>query len=184
MNKWTRVGIIILVIGVSLLAGTIYRSNTTDTFGTSSVFGLAPNAWSLDWRNETTGSYYLWAPREFRMEVRVTTKIDVYILNSDEINLWKEDGTVKPAWAFEETGQNIYTLQITGRGRYIILVYNPTNESVPYKLDVTLYGIEKDLLSISITFTFAGLAITTISVIRSRKKQASLPSKLFASQTT
>ena len=184
MNKWTRVGIIILVIGVSLLAGTIYRSNTTDTFGTSSVFGLAPNTWSLDWRNDTTGSYYLWAPREFRMEVRVTTKIDIYILNSEGINLWKEDGTVKPVWAFEETGQNIYTLQITERGKYTILVYNPTNESVLYKLDVTLYGIEKDLLSMSITFTFAGLAILTASVIRSRKKQVALPNKPSASKTT
>jgi hypothetical protein len=175
MKKWTRVGIIILLIGVSLLAGTVYRSNKTKSFGMSSVFGLAPNTWSLQREilgtNETEATYFLWAPREFRLEVRVTAVIVVYILDAEGISQWEEDGTVEPLWAFEETGQDIYTLQITERGKYLVLVYNPTNESVKYELNMTIYGIEKDLLYVSIAFTAAGLVFTAVSVIILRKPQ-------------
>lgn len=175
MKKWTRVGIIILLIGVSLLAGTVYRSNTTRSFSKKSVFGLASNTWSPRWEisgtNGTAASYFLWAPREFRLEVRVTAVIDVYILDSEGISLWEKDGAVEPLWAFEETGQDIYTLQITERGKYFVLVYNPTNESVKYELNMTIYGIEKDLLYVSTAFTAAGLVFTAVSVIIPQKPQ-------------
>jgi len=177
MKEWTRVGIIILIIGVSLLAGTLYRSNKTD--GASSLIVLAPNTSSLSTeemeeieglRKTVMEAYsFLWTPREVRLEVRATAAIDVYILGSEEIKQWEKDKTVKALWAFKETKQDIYTLQIPKRDKYMILLYNPTNETVTSELDITIYGIENDLLHTSMALITTGLVLTAASVIITRK---------------
>lgn len=171
MRTWTRIGIIILVIGITLFAGTIYRSNDVDSFGRSgSTFeGLAPDAWSPTWSSVT--NTYLWAPRELKMEVRCISVLDVYILDSEGIELWNTDGTLEPLWAFEETGQAIYMLQIEERGEYMLLVHNPINESSKYEIHMTIYGIEKDILNASIGAICGGLFVTTFSVIWYRKNK-------------
>jgi hypothetical protein len=172
MNNWIRVGVIILVIGLSLFTGSVYRSSNTKSFGIVQTFsGLDSNEWSPRWRenNIMRETYFLWAPREFRLEVRVTTIINVYILDSEGIRLWEENGTVEPVWAFEETGQDVYTLQINKRDKYFVLVYNPTNESVKYELNMTIHGIERDLLYASVAVICAGLVFTAVSVILSWK---------------
>jgi hypothetical protein len=167
MKKWTRVGIIILIIGVSLLAGTIYRSNTTHSTGYR-LIDLAPNTWSLSEEDQgkTVMEFamelycFLSAPREFRLEVRATAAIDVCILDLEGIKQWKKDKTVEPLWEFKETEQD----------KYMLLLYNPTNENVTSELHMMIYGIEKDLLHTSVAFIATGLVFTVGSVIITRKQ--------------
>ena len=175
MKKGTRVGVILLLIGVSFFAGTAYRGNSEDSFSVGGVFDLGPKTWSTAWEElggtETSLKYRFWAPRELSLEVRATDVIDVYILDGDGINLFAKDGTVNPLWAFEETGQAIYTRQITERGKYLVLAYNPTNEPIKYKLNITIYGVEKDLLYASVAIIAAGLMVIAVSVMIQRKTQ-------------
>lgn len=173
MKKWTRVGIIILIVGVSLLGGTIYRSNTTDS-SSHRADGFAPNTWSwslleVDPKDAVRSYTFLFAPRELQIEVMATAPIDVYILDSEGIAQWEKDKTVKPLWTFKETKQDTYTLQVSKRDKYLLLIYNPTSENVTSELHIMIYGIEKDLLYASATVIATGLVLTVGSVILTQK---------------
>lgn len=171
VKKWTRTGFIFLVIGISLLIGTLYRSNETSSRGFHINF--APNSWApLESRGKVISKIFcfLWTPREVRLDIIATAPIDVHLLNSKGIKQWEKNQTVKALWEFKETKQETHNLQIPKRGDYAILVYNPTNENVIFEGSIAIYGIEKDLLCTSIIFIITGLLFTTGSRIVTRKK--------------
>jgi hypothetical protein len=103
------------------------------------------------------------------MEVNSDGTLDVYLLDVEGMKKWIEDGTLNPVWTFEGVTQEIFQLQISRRGEYGFLVYNPTDTSVSYEINCTLHGFETDLFWTSIAFIITGLVITAASVLMSRK---------------
>ncbi|MDR0373882.1 MAG: hypothetical protein LBI79_10145 [Nitrososphaerota archaeon] len=178
MKKKLRLGVIILIVGISLLVGTIYRSNTLTSFGNPRI-DMAPNTWSyvsdenlIGWDGQTLLEVfeYLLAPREFQLEVQATAPVDVYVLDSKGISQWNKDKTVDyPVVVFKDVNQGIYTFELFKRDKYTIVLYNPTNENVTSRWNVSVYGIEKDLLYVSITIISTGLMVITLALMIMRK---------------
>ncbi|MCW4022692.1 MAG: hypothetical protein ACOWW1_07255 [archaeon] len=174
MKKWTRGSIIFLIIGISLLTGTIYRSNETSSSGTR--VDLAPNSWGPT--KESQGieigdfRHIFWSPRTVELEVRATAPIDVYVLDSNGIRQWDENKNIDALWSFEGTAQFTNTLEIPKRDKYAILLYNPTNETVIANWSFMIYGIEQDLLCASGAIIVTGMLLTIVSVITIRNKSS------------
>ena len=168
MKRLTQLGVILLVMGLSFLAGTFYRSNSTNSFGTGNPIGLSQYTWSGSSETRKISHYFL-APRDLRMEVKTNATVDLYILDVEGMHLWSSDATLKPIYSFMGIQQEIFKLQISRRGEYGFLIYNPTNASAVYEINVALHGYEKDLLWVSAGFTLVGLVIISISLIVLRR---------------
>ncbi|XHH08979.1 MAG: hypothetical protein ACFCUE_15655 [Candidatus Bathyarchaeia archaeon] len=181
MKNCVRVGIIIFIVGFSLLAGTFYRSNTTTSFSAERI-DMAPNTWSYldpDDADQTLSEFFefLLVPRDFQLTVQSTEPIDVYILDSEGIRQWNENKTVDPVFAFKNTKQEIYNFELSKRDKYTVVIYNPTKENVTSRWAISVYSIEKDLLFASVIVTVAGLVVMAVSVVTTQKKPSDLRGK-------
>lgn len=172
MKSLTNAGIIIIVIGLSFLVSTFYRSTTASggfSYGSGMSGGLAPNTWNVDWNTSLpyTPSFlkYFLIPREHRMDIQTNTVIDVYVLNPRGVQLWLAEGKLEPTFSFEGVRQQTVTFNIYDRDDYSLLVYNPSAESAPFTLSVNGHGLETDLLYLSLIITVFGAAVTLVSFI-------------------
>jgi hypothetical protein len=155
-----------MVIGLSFLGGTLFRSNTTNSFGYGALFPIDAHSWSVDNETGTINARYFWPPRDIRMEIQSNATIDVYILDDEGVNLWQSERTLKPLWAFQNVTQQVLTKEVLSRGEYAILIYNPTESSAGFEINATLYGFEKDLIILSIIFSLSGLAFIVATLIQ------------------
>ena len=184
MKRLAKAGILILVIGLSFLAGTLYRSTSEgDGFSTGTMFGLTSETWG------TVANSYFLAPRDYRMEVKANMTIDVYVLGSEGIRLWRAESKLEPVRSFEGVKQQVVTFHLDNRGDYALLVHNPSGEAAGYELSVSGYGIETDLLYTSLIIIVLGAVVTIASLIprgspsrkqSSAKKSAVLPAAILA----
>jgi hypothetical protein len=195
MNRLTKAGILILVIGLSFLAATLYRS-TSEGGGFAmggDMFGLKTKTWSIPGNVSETasGSYfsYFLAPRDYRMEVKTNTTIDVYVLDSEGVLLWRAEGKLEPVHSYEGIRQQVVTFHLDDRDDYVFLVYNPSGDAAGYELSVSGYGIETDLLYTSLIIIALGAIVTIASLLprssssrkqSSAKKSAVLPAAVLA----
>ncbi len=193
MNRLTKAGILILVIGVSFLASTLYRSTSESGRFSRGSFGLEPDDWSPRGNTSETGSgvfsnSYFLIPRDYRMNIKANTTIDVYILNPEGKRLWQAEGKLEPLLSFEGVRQQVVTFQIANRDDYTLLVHNPSTEVAEYELSVTGYGIETDLLHASLAIIALGAIVTLASFVklsssnrnsRSTKKSVELPAAVL-----
>lgn len=161
MKKTTRLGVIVLVIGISLLLVTVLRNSSSTNLGGGSE-DMPPDMWSLH-------PSILLAPRDIRIEIQANSTIDVYILDESGINLWSADGVLRPLWEFTSVKQETFTVQIMKRGFYAVLIHNIQNSSTATKVFISMYGFERDLLWASIVLTVAGPVIIGACMIVSRK---------------
>jgi hypothetical protein len=161
MKKITRLGVIVLVIGISLLLVTVLRNSSSTNLGGGSE-DMPPDRWRLH-------PSFLFAPRELRMEIQANSTIDLYILDESGINLWSADGVLRPLWEFTSVKHEIVTVQIMKRGIYAVLVHNIQNSSTATKYSISMYGFERDLFWASIALTIAGPVIIGVYMIVSRK---------------
>lgn len=174
----TTIGLLLLVIGSSFLAGTIYRSTwnssgETGTFGgSSSLFFTGP--YSLSPRNYEVSlnfTYY-----DEILHLKPISSVDFYLLDSKGSELWQSEKVIEPVWSAKGVSPTgILTMEIPHRGDYFLLVINPDNSSIAGRMFPKLYGYESDLLWISVTTLTAGLVITVASKVmfRSKNKQPS-----------
>jgi len=181
MKCLTKAGILLIVIGLSFLVSTLYRSTSESGnfgFGTFAA-GLAPKAWSPEWN--TSHPYaprfnkYFLLPREHRMDVKTNTIIDVYVLDPEGAHLWLAEGKLEPIVSFEGVRQQVVTFNIYNRDDYSFLVHNPSADAAEYDLSVSGYGIETDLLYSSLIITVFGAVVTLVSFIprgSGRRKQS------------
>ena len=186
MNRLTKTGILIVVIGLSFLASTLYRSTSEGGgFSIGSTFGLAEDGWIP--RGNTSGGsgmfsgVYFQAPRDFKMDIKSNGTIDVYILNSEGIRLWRDEGKLAPAASFEGVKQQVVTFHLNSRDDYGPLVHNLSNETaVEYLLSYSGYGIETDLLYASLGIIALGAIVTIVGLVpkgnRSHKQSATIKS--------
>jgi hypothetical protein len=181
MKRLTKAGILLIVIGLSFLVSTLYRSTSeSGNFSTGSAMtGLAPKAWNVEWNTSLpyTPKFlkYFLIPREYRMEVKTNTIIDVYVLDSEGARLWLAEGKLEPIVSFEGVRQQVVTFNIYNRDDYSFLVYNPSADNAQYTLSVSGYGVETDLLYLSLVITVFGAVVTLVSFIprgSGRRKQS------------
>jgi hypothetical protein len=158
MKKLTRIGLLILVIGFCLLVVTIIRGSGSTDIGLMSE-DMTSDKWVLS-------PTILLAPRELRIGVQSNQTIDVYILDSEGINAWETNSTLKPIWTFKDRQQETISIQIAQRGEYAFLIHNSNDSWSSVKLSSTLYGFETDLLWTSIALIPFGVIFVIISLIR------------------
>ena len=171
MNRLTKAGILILVIGLSFLAGTLYRSTSEGGGGStgSDISGIEPNAWSIR-GNVSDGSSayfsYFLAPRDYRITVKTNATIDVYVLNAEGLRLWSAEGKLEPVRSFEGVRQQVVTFHLDNRDYYGLLVHNPSETAAGYDLSMSSgYGIETDLLYASLGIIVLGAVVTIVGLI-------------------
>lgn len=171
ITRLTKLGIILLAIAISFLVSSFYRSCSTESFsyGLIGFAPMQPYSWNFN-PNTTISENYIWSPRTLRMDVKANSSIDLYILDERGLRLWTLEGILEAVWAFKGIKQEILTLQINKRDKYAFLIHNPTNSSVDYEINCTLYGFETDLLWASILFMSAGLLTTGTSILYNHKK--------------
>lgn len=166
MKTLTRVGILLLITGISFLSVTFIRNASTGGFGIM-FMSIPPKSGS------TLLDSYLFPPQEIRLSITANSTIDVYLLNSEGLRLWKETSEIDAISEFKNIQQGTFHLQIEKRGEHAILVYNDSNSSTSGRINVTLSGLETDLLTFSFAVTIIGLTILLVSlVIRKNAKDA------------
>ncbi len=166
MKKLTRLGILVLIIGVSLLFVTVLRGSSPANIGGGGE-DATPDKWSLH-------PAILLPPRDASIEIKANSTIDVYVLDTNGINAWQSEGALEPSWVFEETKQDKFTVQIPERGIYAILTHNTQDTPTAIQVTLALYGYEQDLIWGSTIFVAAGIVILVISIIRSKRRRESI----------
>ncbi len=174
----TFIGIILLVIGVSFLAGTIYRSSDV-TAGLSLSFDAIPYNQTFEDHNVMT---YALPPRDLSIELTTNTTVDVYLLNSEGIRLWVSEGTVKPVWVAKDAATQTLMTQIPSRGNYGFLFFSTNNSTVTWTnlASIRPFGYEHDLLWFSLAIIAIGSAITVASrilLLKRNKKPVTEPKR-------
>jgi ABC-type transport system involved in multi-copper enzyme maturation permease subunit len=175
----TTIGLLLLVIGSSFLAGTIYRSTWTSS-GMTGVGSLGTESLVF------TGPYSL-SPRNYELSLNLTyydailnldpiSSVDFYLLDSKGSELWLSEEVIEPVWfAKNVSPTDTLHMKIPHRGDYFLLFINPDNASIAGYAYPKLYGYESDLLWFSVQHLAAGLVITVASKImfQSKTKQPS-----------
>jgi len=143
MKKLTRIGTILLTLGVSLALLSLARASSNQG-GTLSFSNLAPQKWDL--------TSMFWPPRSLRLEIDAQTPVNLKLRDPSGVELL----------SIENVEQGLYTVSLGTRGTYSISIYNPSNSKTEATLNLTLYDLEKDLLTASaITATIGIAAIAT-----------------------
>ncbi|MCL1970587.1 MAG: ABC transporter permease [Candidatus Bathyarchaeota archaeon] len=176
-RRLTTIGLLLLVIGSSFIAGTIYRS-TWNSSGMAGVGGLGSESISF------TGPYSL-SPRNYAIALNLTyydaflnlepiSSVDVYLFDSKGGELWLSEKVIDSVWfAKDVSPTDTLHMKIPYRGDYFVLFITPDGSNMAGFMYPKLYGYESDLLWFSvITFT-VGLVITVFSMLlfRSKSKQ-------------
>jgi ABC-type transport system involved in multi-copper enzyme maturation permease subunit len=169
----TTVGIIFLVIGVSFMAGTVYRSSITT--GASLGFSAIPYNQTVEYRSVMT---YALSPRDLSMELTTNATVDLYLLDSEGIKLWRSEGTIKPIWVAKDAATQTFLVPIPSRDNYGFLFFSTNNSTATVidNLRIRLFGYERDLLWFSLTFIAIGSVITATSrimLLKGNKKAVS-----------
>lgn len=157
MKKLTRVGALLLITGLSLLSVTVIRDASTGSFGLM-FMTIPPESGS------TLQSSFLFPPQEIRLSIQADSTIDVYLLDSEGLKTWEDTGEIEAITEFKNTQKDIFIFQIEKRGEYTFLVYNDSNSSTSGQINVTLSGLETDLITFSFVVTMSGLAISLVSL--------------------
>lgn len=158
MKKLTRVGALLLIAGLSLLSVTVIRNASTEGFGLM-FMNIAPESGS------TLRSSYLLPPQKIRVSIQANSTIDVYVIDSEGLNSWEEKGEIHSINEFKNLKQGTFDFQIEKRSEYAFLVYNVSNASVSGQINVTLSGLETDLLTFSSALTIIGLTVLLVSLV-------------------
>jgi len=165
---FTGVGVILLVIGVSFVVGTIYRSTNTVVFSVS--FGIPADGWSATYTIIT----YAFPPRDLSLELKTNGTVDIYLLDKEGIKHWFSDGTLKPVWSAKSASAQTFSIQLPHRDTYGFLAYNPNNSTVTFEVTGQLYGFERDLLWFSLGAIATGSVITIASITVKKKNKKSV----------
>ncbi|MCW4009336.1 MAG: hypothetical protein NWF05_01780 [Candidatus Bathyarchaeota archaeon] len=169
----TKVGVLVLAVGLVFLAGTFYRTSTTWGSGSvSNLFGLAPQTTHLVKASPFGESdAYIWPPSNLRLDVQANGTLDVHIVDQNGITQWNKNHVVDSVWAAYGIQQEIFNLHLNGRGPHTFLVYNPSEDIVHYEISYTAYGLESDLLYVSVVLTLSGLVVTVAGLLLSWKNR-------------
>jgi hypothetical protein len=158
MKKLTRLGVIVFIVGISLLLTTVYRSNTQEGINRFQWLGTPSEGLVFDNR-------FLLPPRTCEIYLNASSEVDVYILDVEGITLWEEEGTLEPIWNSSGAKQHTGRFDVNKRGEYAQLIFNIYNATTSIQETVRFSGIEKDLLVASVAITAVGLVTVAVSFL-------------------
>jgi hypothetical protein len=142
MKKPTRIGTIILTLGVAFAMLTIMRGAGTETGEGSST--VSPNKP----KNYTS----VWVPRDLLLEINAPPNVTIKIFDPSGAIIFQANNVTSGS----------YTISLEKRGKYVVGMYNLSNSTiVGVGLHYTFYNLEKDLIYASIILTTLG----TITII-------------------
>jgi len=157
--KLQRIGVFLLVVGVSFLVATNLRARSIDSRMGSfdGVFGP-----------------YLFEPRETIVvlrEVEPSENLTVAVVNQQSWNPTQDIGEANPAFMFSGLRQSdAVVFKIGVRGLYFVVVTTETGELTGRTdLAVEQRGYAEDLLWISGSIAATGIAIVVVDRVRSLK---------------
>jgi hypothetical protein len=168
MKKSLRLGLVVFLVGLSLLVVTVVRANSVPrimNFG-NEVEG-ATNGWVLY-------PDFLMFDREFSVSIRANNAVNVYILDDVAVKQWRSDKSVNAVWAYEDVVEGVFSEQPTGRGGYAGLVYLPEDSDTNIKVALTFSGFEKDLLRFSLAIVGVGILSLAASLLINLRKRRKL----------
>jgi len=181
VQKITRLAVIIMVVGISIVVGTVYRSDYmysggndySGAYGLGLFSGFEAHTWNPSREGQIFSQNY-WAPRDLRIDLTGTSTytIDLYVLDSQGLKTWVSEGTLEPVFEFKNVSSaDSLTMQLPRRESYTLLAYNPTDKTIHNaEIRYTIHGPEYDLLWISITLTTIGATILVASLALQRKR--------------
>ncbi|XHH09021.1 MAG: hypothetical protein ACFCUE_15880 [Candidatus Bathyarchaeia archaeon] len=171
MKKSLRLGLVVFLVGLSLLVATAVRSNSVpknlnfgnDIEGETSGWVLYPS--------------FLMFDREFSVNVRANNTVSVYILDDAAVKQWSIDKSVNAVWSYEDITEGVFSEQTAGRGGFAVLVHLPEDNATTIKVTLTFSGFEQDLLMFSLAIAGVGiLSSVTVLIINLRKQRNPLNS--------
>jgi hypothetical protein len=166
MKKSLRLGLVVFLVGLSLLVVTMVRVNSVPK--------------SMNFGNEVEGATSGWVlypdflmfDREFSVNIRANNTVSVYILDDAAVKQWNIDKSVNAAWAYEDVVEDIFSEQPNGRGGYAVLVHLPEDNATTIKVTLNFFGFEKDLLMFSLAVVGVGiLPLVALLIINLRKRR-------------
>jgi len=159
-RKVARLGLILFVFGISLGIVSLLRGSSS--YIAMRFFNVPPGDWQ-------TSREVLWPPRDVRLTVEADVEISIYVLDEAGMVSWRGTGDIKPTFSVENARHGIYACDLHKRGVYTIVVHNPSSSKANVRIDVTLYGLEEDIIWASASLALLGVLIV-LAQIRSRKK--------------
>jgi hypothetical protein len=171
-QRLTVIGILFLVIGLSFLVGTIYRSSVTPVGG----LGFEPIPFNSTTEHRSTGMPYAFPPRDLSLDITKNHNctIELYLLDSEGISLWLSEGTLKPVWVAKDVTTQTVSVHIPHRDNYAFLFFttdNSVDPSIISNMQYKLSGYEHDLLYFSLTAIVVGFIIFVVSQIMLRAQK-------------
>jgi len=166
MKKSLRLGLVVFLVGLSLLVVTAVRVNSVPkimNFG-NEVEGVT-SGWVLY-------SDFLMFDREFSVNIKANNTVKVYILDDGAVKQWNIDKSVNADWSYEDVVEGVFSEQPNGRGGYAVLVYLPEDSDTTIKVSLAFSGFEKDLLMFSLAIVGVGiLSLVALLIINLRKRK-------------
>ncbi len=168
MKKSLRLGLIVFLVGLSLLVATAVRSNSmpknlnfgNDIEGATSGWVLYPD--------------FLMFDRDFSVNIRANNTVSAYILDDAAVKQWNIDKSINTGWSYENITEGAYSEQPTGRGSYAVLVHLQEDNATTVKMTLTFSGFEQDLLMLSLAIVSVGILSSVTLLIINRRKQKTL----------
>lgn len=149
MNKLTRLGAIILTLGLSFAVIAVVRGGST-RLGT----------YFLNIRSHKWGTIDdFWVPRDIILKIDAPVSVNVKL--SDPSNV---------AILNVVNATDSYKLHLKKRGIYTLSIYNPSNSTINVKADYTFYNLEADIIQTSTILVISGVAIIVVQRLYSMFK--------------
>jgi hypothetical protein len=156
MKKLTRIGTILLAVGLSLVILNLMRNSSTIPMTITS--GVPPGKWS--------SLVFFFYPRDLELQIQSSSKSTILFLDPSNVTVFKAENITLAS----------YRLHFDKRGNYNLSFYNPTNSSINVNMHLTFYNLEGDITLASIALITAGVvAIVAQKIydVRHHRKESS-----------
>jgi hypothetical protein len=160
--KLLRIGVVVLVIGVSLLVATNLRNRSVSTGSQASSNGLSRP--------------FLLEPREtiiVLLKVKPSENLTMTVVDQHSWNPTQDISEAHPAFVLSGLRQfDAVVFRIGVRGLYYVVITTETGELTgETDLAIEQRGIAEDLLWASGAFTAVGIAIVVVQSVRTLRRR-------------
>ncbi|MGQ4915351.1 MAG: hypothetical protein ACP6IU_11505 [Candidatus Asgardarchaeia archaeon] len=168
INKMTRIGILILIIGFAFNISAIIRSDY-QVMGEYHIGPIPPN--------ETFFIELFLPPRDIRLEVDGNDTMNLYLFDKFGYMLYNNCKIFKPIFYIKFEKRGIYFISLPKRDQYYIVIENVVNNTIVLSLTIFMFGFEKDILQSSIFSILFGAIFIFLNKIQRfcRKLCTSIP---------
>jgi hypothetical protein len=168
-TKIAKVGVLLIIIAVFVAFTTVFgRDSVPDSTGMH--FQLGPNLKDIEVTIRDS--------RAFRVIIDVspaTSRISVFLLDSDGIQVFHEQQRLQPVFSLEDVDGCDFTYQPPSRGIYAFIIENKVNQSTRIDMRVIGQGLEWDILQFSAIVGAIGIAAVLVSKLPTLQEKHKRP---------